>query len=173
MLVTGNMCDGAGLKKRRAQRCQGFVLGQFKALAFQTFQFNTDGIVIAVASAPIAGIAGMPGAVLTRHKLPQRARAADKKVRRHLHPPNALEVGMGVPVELVGEKALYVAVCKFPGRPRVGGRRRVGAGRGGCAREGDVVAGGRGGTLAAAGRVGEQPGHRSRCVSSSSIRPRW
>src|SRR3990167_8242750 len=57
----------------------------------------------------------MPGPVAARHKLPQRAGPGNEKVRRNLS-SNALKVGVGVPVKLIGKKTLHIAVVKLSGR---------------------------------------------------------
>jgi hypothetical protein len=49
----------------------------------------------------------MPGAVVAADKLPERAVALNIEVGRHLQAPNALKVGVFVPVELVGEEPLH------------------------------------------------------------------
>jgi len=105
-----------GLEKRCAQAGQCFVLRRFKSASFKAFKFNANRVVIALAAPPVSGMAGMPGAVVAADELPERACAADKKVRRNLKPPDALEVGMRVPVELIGEQALHIAIAEFPWR---------------------------------------------------------
>ena len=49
----------------------------------------------------------MPGAMVAADKLPKQAAALDIKVGRYLQAPNALKVGVCVPVELVGEEPLH------------------------------------------------------------------
>ncbi len=116
MLMSGDMRHRVGLKKRCAQAGKCFVLRRFKSASFQSFELNANGVVIALVSSPVSGVAGMPGAVVTADKLPKCASAADEKVRRNLKSLDALEVGMRVPVELVGEQALHIAVAEFPRR---------------------------------------------------------
>lgn len=89
-----------------AQKSQLPVLGVFKGIAFKTFKFNADRVVVAIASAPVFGLPGVPGAVIAAHKLPQRAITANVEVRRDFQSANALIVGVCIPIELVGEQAL-------------------------------------------------------------------
>ena len=49
----------------------------------------------------------MPGAVMAADELLELAVAANKKVARHFHALDALEVGVLVPVELIGKEALH------------------------------------------------------------------
>ena len=80
MFMAGEMLDGIGLKERCAQSRQRLVLSKFKAIAFQPFQLDADGVVVTVVAAAIGRGACVPGAVLAGDKLPKRARACDKKM---------------------------------------------------------------------------------------------
>jgi hypothetical protein len=53
----------------------------FKWLTFQAFKFYANRVVIALASAPVMGLACVPSAVVNADKLPQGAIASDVKVR--------------------------------------------------------------------------------------------
>jgi hypothetical protein len=55
-------------------------LQSLKAITFKAFEFNTNGIVIAIVSAAIRGGAGVPSTVMAADKLPNLARAFDEKV---------------------------------------------------------------------------------------------
>ena len=116
MLVPCNVRDGVGLKKRGAKPGQCFVLGCLKEASFKPFQFNADRVVIAIAAPAVAGFPCVPCPVIATHKLPQRASAGNKEMRRNLQAANALEVGMRLPVELIGKEALDIAVAKLAGR---------------------------------------------------------
>ena len=99
-----------------AHGAQGFVLHIFKAVAFQSFEFNAYRVVVAVIAPPVTRLPGMPGACITADKLPEFACAADKKMRRYLRAANALKIGVSVPIQLVGEQALNVVVAVPAGR---------------------------------------------------------
>ena len=79
-----NFVDRVARSDVLAQRSQRAVLRRFKVEAFEAFQLDADGVVIAIVAAPVAGRACMPGALVAIHKLPQRPRARDKKVRGYL-----------------------------------------------------------------------------------------
>ena len=116
MLMSGDMGNRISLEDGCAQAGKRFILQCFKSTAFQSFEFNANRVVIALALTPVSGWAGMPGAVVATDELPKIAGTADEKVCRNSKPPNALEVGMRVPVELVGEQALHIAIAKLPRR---------------------------------------------------------
>lgn len=63
-------------------------------------------MVIAVATAQVIRNTRVPRALITTDKLPKFPLALDVKVGRHLHAQNGLEVGVFVPVKLVGKQAL-------------------------------------------------------------------
>ena len=50
MLVAGDVADGVLVRQRLAQLGQGVVLGGLEGLAFQAFQFDADGEVVAIAA---------------------------------------------------------------------------------------------------------------------------
>ncbi|MPM65633.1 hypothetical protein SDC9_112530 [bioreactor metagenome] len=63
-----------------AKLLQGLVLRSFKAQAFQAFEFDADGVVVAaLAPAPLAH-AGMPGTVVAADELPDFALTRDKEM---------------------------------------------------------------------------------------------
>ena len=76
MLVPGDIeCAMAALQCTQQVR-QALVLHRLEPPAFQPFQLDADGVVVAVvATAPARG-AGMPGAGIAGHELQQRAIAA-------------------------------------------------------------------------------------------------
>lgn len=57
----------------------------------------------------------MPSAVITTDELANFALASDKKMGRYFDCANGLEVGMGIPVKLVGKKCLYLIASIHPG----------------------------------------------------------
>ena len=66
VLVACHCADGAGSSQRAAQGGQRGVLSVFKQAAFQPFQLNADGVVVAIGAALVAGSACMPGARTAR-----------------------------------------------------------------------------------------------------------
>jgi hypothetical protein len=58
----------------------------------------------------------MPGAVIATHKLPEFTPALNEKVRRDLQAFDLLEVGMGIPVQLVGKQLLHRIPAKLTRR---------------------------------------------------------
>ena len=84
MLMPGNMRNRIVRHEGRTQPRQGFVLHLFKGMAFEAFQLNAYGVIVAVDPAPVARLPGMPGACIAADKLPQLAQATDKKMRRYL-----------------------------------------------------------------------------------------
>jgi hypothetical protein len=87
-----------------AQCCKRSVLGRLEGIALQPFQLYAYGVVVAVVLPLPAGLAGMPGAPVAIYKLYDLACAADEVVCRHFNPAYGLEVGVGVPIERVGEE---------------------------------------------------------------------
>jgi hypothetical protein len=108
MFMAGNMRDGIVLQDGCAQTGQRFILTVFEGLSFNPLKLYSDRVVVTVAPSAVTGGAGMPGAVVATDELLEFAMAPDKKVGRHLHPLDAFEVGVPVPVELVGEQALHI-----------------------------------------------------------------
>jgi hypothetical protein len=77
-----------------------------KHLTFKALELNANRIVVAVVPASVGGCASMPRSVVAADKLPNCASALNEKVRRNFKAPNALKVGVCVPIELVGEQLL-------------------------------------------------------------------
>jgi hypothetical protein len=98
-----NMGNGEVLEQCRTQTFQCFVLAGFKAIALQAFQLYANGKIIAIAAPQMAGGAGVPGTVIATDKLLKLALAANIKMRGDLHALNTFEVGVGIPVQLVGK----------------------------------------------------------------------
>ena len=116
VFMPGNVGDGVVGSQGLAQLLQGLVLGGIKLPAFQTFELNANRKIIAVAAPAPLRCARVPSAVVAAHKLPHHALACDEEVGRNLQPPNALKVGVGIPVELVGEELLHAARAIFTRR---------------------------------------------------------
>ena len=104
VFVTGNVRNRVGLRKILAQLSQGLVLRGLEALALQALQLDANGVVVAVAAPPVAGVAGMPGPVVGADTLPEAAVSTDKKVGRYLQTANLLKVRVRLPVQAVGEQ---------------------------------------------------------------------
>jgi hypothetical protein len=83
-----NVHNGVALHDVPTQPLQTGILSVFKPIAFQTFQFNANAVIVTVVSAPVARHAGMPGTVIATDTLPKRAIASNEKMRRHGHPLN-------------------------------------------------------------------------------------
>lgn len=116
MFVPHNVLNGVLLGQLVAERGQGLVLRGLEGVALQPFQLYAYGIVVAVGAALPFGAAGMPGPVVARDELNHLAGAANEKVRRHLQPPDGLEVGVSVPVQRVGEQLLHLRPAVLAGR---------------------------------------------------------
>src|SRR5512145_2156331 len=82
VFVPRDVPDRIVLGDRRAHRRERLVLRGFEAAAFQPFELDAHGIVVAVLAPAVARGAGMPGPVVAAHELQQRAVAADEEVRR-------------------------------------------------------------------------------------------
>lgn len=111
--MTNNMGDGMALQNGRTQARQRFILTVFKNISCDTFKFDANGVVVAIAASPITGDAGMPGAVIAAYELPEFTSATDVKMRRHDRTLDTFKVGMLVPVELIGKQALHLVTPKL------------------------------------------------------------
>ena len=107
MLMARKVSHGIVLENGGAQTAQGFVLAVFKKAAFDALEFDANGIIIALASSAIRGDSRMPRALVTADELPQFSIAPNIEVARHLHPFDALEVRVCVPVQLIGKQLLH------------------------------------------------------------------
>ena len=96
VLMTGNMGNGVVLANARAQRIERFVLFWLKRLPFEAFEFNANGVIVAVSATTVARGTGMPRSIVAAHQLDQLAVPADEKMRRHLESLDVFEIGMGV-----------------------------------------------------------------------------
>lgn len=101
-----NVPNGKLQQEGRAQPGQRCILSIFKKTSFKSFEFDPNGVIVAIISPTITGSTGMPCTVIAADKLQQFTRAADKKMGRYSDVPNALKIGVLVPGELVGKQAL-------------------------------------------------------------------
>ena len=90
------------------QMAQLLVLRLLKDIALQSFKFDADRVVIALGASSVLGLASVPGPVVGAHKLPQATVSPNVEVRGHLQAPDLREIGVGIPVELVGEQCLHL-----------------------------------------------------------------
>ena len=98
---------GVALNQRWAQCCHGFILGVLEVVALQSFKFDANGVVIAVATASEVRDTCMPGPVIATYKLPDLAGASNIEMGRYLKAFNLFEIGMGRPIQLVDEQGLH------------------------------------------------------------------
>ena len=80
VLMARNVRDGVLLAKCQTKLRQAFVLSSFKVVALKAFQFNANGVVVAIAATSITGGAGVPGPLLATYKLPNLARSFNEKM---------------------------------------------------------------------------------------------
>jgi hypothetical protein len=116
MFMPGQLLDGMSLQDRGAQAAQGFILCGFKWPVVHAFELYAYGVVVAVVAAQVVRLSGMPSPIGAGHELPERAVAADEEVGRNLQAADGLKVRVGLPVQLIGEQLLYVALAKLAGR---------------------------------------------------------
>jgi len=80
VLMPRYMGNGAVKLQGLAKLAQLCVLSLFKCFTLQAFQFYADGVIVALASAPVLRLACMPSAVIDTDKLPKGTVAPDIKV---------------------------------------------------------------------------------------------
>lgn len=102
--------------KRSAERGEAVILCVRECFPFQSFQLDPNRVVVAVRVPLEGGTSGVPGTVVAADELPGNPIAVDDEVGGHLHAVDGLKVGMGVPVQTVGEERLYVPPSIFSGR---------------------------------------------------------
>ena len=103
MLMPGQISHRILRGNVSAQGGQALVLRQLKLQAFQAFQFNAYGVIVAALTPAPGGNTSMPGPVIAADKLPDFALAGDEKMAGHFQPANALVVRVSIPVELIAE----------------------------------------------------------------------
>src|SRR5450830_1698582 len=106
VLMTCHMGNGVAAPQCLAQPDQGRVLCNRDSASFETLKFNAYRVVVAVVPASVMRASGMPGPLIAIDELPQFAIASDVEVRRHFQAADLTEVGVGIPVQLVGEQSL-------------------------------------------------------------------
>jgi len=84
VLVSGQVLNGIVLQEAGTKSTQGFVLLCLKTFALQAFEFNANGVIVAVVPSAVMGHACVPGFVVTTDHLNQFALSADEKVGRDL-----------------------------------------------------------------------------------------
>jgi hypothetical protein len=81
VFMPSDVRDGVVASQILAKSCQAPVLGVFKEIALEAFEFNADRIVVAIGSPTVLRWPCMPGALVATDELPKRAIAANVKVR--------------------------------------------------------------------------------------------
>lgn len=115
VFVPHDVFYGVALGQVLAQLGQGLVLRWLEGIALQPFQFNADGIVVAVAAALPARLTCVPGPVVARHELDHFPCAAYEEVAGDFHAAYGLKVGVGVPVQGVREELLNLRAAVLAG----------------------------------------------------------
>ena len=80
MFMTCDMSDRVTRGERGAQTRQSIVLGGLERFAFQPFQLDSDGEIVAVVAPQVLRSPGVPGPVVATDELPEVALAADEKM---------------------------------------------------------------------------------------------
>src|SRR6218665_176489 len=106
MLVAGDMCYRVAQRNVPAQHGQCPVLGRLEVQALQTFEFDADRVVIALAAPTVGRLSCMPGAPIAVDELLRLAAAGDEKMCGDLQAAQVLVVGMGLRVQPVGDQLL-------------------------------------------------------------------
>ena len=104
VLMTGDMGNRVVLANARAQRIERFVLFWLKCLALQAFEFNANGVVVAVSASTVVRCTGMPRSIVAAHQLEQLTAPANEKMRRHLESLDVFEIRMRVVQSLTTQK---------------------------------------------------------------------
>lgn len=107
--MPSDMRYGVAPKKFLQQLGEAGILSVFKRFAFQSFEFDADRIVVAIAATAIVRNACMPGTCIAVHELPYRAIALDIEMARNLKTSYTEEVGVQFPVQHVGEQGVHMA----------------------------------------------------------------
>lgn len=95
---------------------QSAVLAGIESLAFQPFELDTNGVVVAVRPPLPLRSTRMPGSTIAGDKLNQLTVSSDQEVRRDLDSPQLIEIRMGVAVELVREESKNLVPAIRAGR---------------------------------------------------------
>lgn len=116
MLVANDLGHRIASRQSAQQVGERSILRGLEGVAFETLQLDADREVIAVTAPMPTRVAGMPRTILTRNELQQISLTSNQKVRRNLNAANALIVWIRLPIESVGEQALYPVAAIDPGR---------------------------------------------------------
>ena len=115
VFVARNMRRWVVLQDGGAQACQRVILTVLEGGALDPLKLDAYRIIIAGAATQVIRNTCVPCALITADKLPKFALAPDVKVRRHLHAQDGLEVGVFIPVKLIGKQALDMIATVLPG----------------------------------------------------------
>ena len=111
VLMTDDGLNGELLCKGQTYRRQLSVLRRLKNVALETFQFNADGIVVAVWTIAPYGRPSVPGAVVHADKLPQRAVTLDIEMRRDFKATHLLKIGVFIPIQLIEKQLRHLVAA--------------------------------------------------------------
>ena len=115
VLMAGDVCYRVVPVQGLAQLAQLHVLGVFEYTALQAFEFDADGVVIALGASSVLRLTGMPGPIVGTDKLAKVSVSPNKKVRGYLQTTNLREVRMSFPVQLVGEQCFDLLTTVLAG----------------------------------------------------------
>ncbi len=104
MFMARNVGNGIALQEGCTQARQRFVLTRFKAVRSNTFKFNANRVVIAIAASPVIRNPRMPSALVDADKLLEFTVATDVKVRRYFQALDTFEIRVRIPVKLIGKQ---------------------------------------------------------------------
>lgn len=108
VLMAGHMLNGVLNGQGGTQAGQGFVLRRFECLTFQSFELDADRVIVALFPSAVARHASMPGAIVTADELQQLPSATNEKMGGNLQTADLLEVGVGIPIQGIGEQGLHL-----------------------------------------------------------------
>jgi hypothetical protein len=104
-----------GITQRRYDLGEGVVLGGLVGNRIDSFEFHSDGEVIAGWAAMIAGLARMPCSIGELDELRQAAIAGHDQVRGHPKFTNFRKIGVHIKRQRVAKKPIYPGTAKFTG----------------------------------------------------------
>lgn len=116
VLMPNQLRNRVVLRNGLHQLRQGRVLRSSEACAFQSFQLDADGVVVALAAPIPTGCASMPGAIVATHELQHAPVAPHHEMRRNLQAANALEIRVCLKVQRVGKELLDLWPAVFARR---------------------------------------------------------
>ncbi len=95
---------------------QLLVLGIGIVFVVTTLELDSDGKIITIVTALLAGSTRMPGPIIEGDELDQVSIALDQAMRRNLEALDLGKIGMPGRIELVGEQLLDETTTIFSGR---------------------------------------------------------